>query len=231
MFVISTPSSRMVPSVGCSNPAISRSVVVFPQPEGPSSEKNSPLSTVRSIWSTATSVKRFVSATSSILPPAIAPTLPSPLPIRLRTVTGRACAGRTPVVVRLGQARHGDQLLQPPGRRVDRRHPARPGGVPGVLGEPDRLGQELVLGLEVVDDQGWAGAGPLGHVRDPGVRVPAFDNDLQRRPEHLLPALVGRARSIRPLPHGIILTDENALSTHLFGSGAHPCRNATRFLD
>src|SRR2546430_6427761 len=60
MFVISTPSSRMVPSVGCSNPAISRSVVVFPQPEGPSSEKNSPLSTVRSIWSTATSVKRFV---------------------------------------------------------------------------------------------------------------------------------------------------------------------------
>ena len=28
-----------------------------------------------------------------------------------------------------------------------------------------------------------------------------------------------------------ILTDENALSTHLFGSGAHPCRNAIRFLD
>ena len=28
--------------VGCSNPAIMRSVVVLPQPEGPSMEKNSP---------------------------------------------------------------------------------------------------------------------------------------------------------------------------------------------
>jgi hypothetical protein len=32
----------MRPSVGCSNPATSRRVVVLPQPEGPSRAKNSP---------------------------------------------------------------------------------------------------------------------------------------------------------------------------------------------
>ena len=32
--------------MGCSKPAISRNVVVLPQPDGPSSEKNSPLATV-----------------------------------------------------------------------------------------------------------------------------------------------------------------------------------------
>ena len=38
----SSPSSRIAPSFGCSKPAISRSVVVLPQPDGPSIEKNSP---------------------------------------------------------------------------------------------------------------------------------------------------------------------------------------------
>src|SRR5215472_13043255 len=80
MCVISTPSSRMVPSVGCSNPAISRSVVVLPQPEGPSREKNSPLSTVRLTLSTAISVKRLVSPTSSTRPPAIGPPFQSSAP-------------------------------------------------------------------------------------------------------------------------------------------------------
>ena len=49
----STPSSRIRPAVGFSKPAIIRSVVVFPQPEGPSSEKNSPAATDRSIPRTA----------------------------------------------------------------------------------------------------------------------------------------------------------------------------------
>src|SRR2546421_7469344 len=44
----------MRPSSGRSKPAISRSVVVFPEPDGPSSVKNSPASTSRSTWSTAT---------------------------------------------------------------------------------------------------------------------------------------------------------------------------------
>ena len=40
----SLPSMRMAPVVGVSNPATMRSTVVLPQPEGPSSETNSPLS-------------------------------------------------------------------------------------------------------------------------------------------------------------------------------------------
>ena len=67
---MSAPSSMIRPEVGCSKPAISRSVVVLPQPDGPSSEKNSPLSTVRSMLSTATSVNRLVSETSWMCPPA-----------------------------------------------------------------------------------------------------------------------------------------------------------------
>ena len=41
-FETSSPSSRIWPSEGCSKPAIIRSVVVLPQPDGPSIEKNSP---------------------------------------------------------------------------------------------------------------------------------------------------------------------------------------------
>jgi hypothetical protein len=40
--------------VGVSNPAIIRSVVVFPQPEGPSIEKNSPDAMEKSASATAT---------------------------------------------------------------------------------------------------------------------------------------------------------------------------------
>jgi len=36
------PSTAMEPLVGLSKPAIMRSSVVLPQPDGPSSEKNSP---------------------------------------------------------------------------------------------------------------------------------------------------------------------------------------------
>src|ERR1700753_1777017 len=57
------------PEVGCSKPAIRRRVVVFPHPDGPSSEKNSPLAMSRSIPSTATSVNRLVRPTSSTRPP------------------------------------------------------------------------------------------------------------------------------------------------------------------
>ena len=42
------------PLVGRSNPAIIRSVVVFPQPDGPSSVKNSPGGISRSMPATAT---------------------------------------------------------------------------------------------------------------------------------------------------------------------------------
>ena len=41
-LVISTPSMEMVPDVQSSSPAISRSSVDFPQPDGPTNTTNSP---------------------------------------------------------------------------------------------------------------------------------------------------------------------------------------------
>ena len=51
--VTSRPSSRTVPRVGSSKPAIIRIVVVLPQPDGPSMEKNSPVRMARSMPRTA----------------------------------------------------------------------------------------------------------------------------------------------------------------------------------
>src|SRR6185312_16857708 len=45
--LISLPSTRIVPAVGRSKPAIMRRMVVLPQPEGPSRVMNSPLSKAR----------------------------------------------------------------------------------------------------------------------------------------------------------------------------------------
>ena len=50
---MSMPSIKIVPDVGTSRPASSRSRVVLPQPEGPSSEKNSPCLIPRLTSSTA----------------------------------------------------------------------------------------------------------------------------------------------------------------------------------
>src|SRR5215475_12311096 len=49
----SRPSRRIAPPLGSPKPAIICKVVVFPQPEGPSSETNSPFSTPRLRLSTA----------------------------------------------------------------------------------------------------------------------------------------------------------------------------------
>ncbi len=56
---ITSPSISIVPAAGGRNPAIIRSVVVLPQPDGPSSETKSPDSIARLQSSTAvTSPKR-----------------------------------------------------------------------------------------------------------------------------------------------------------------------------
>ena len=44
---MSSPSIVIVPAVGCSKPAIIRSVVVLPQPDGPRNDTNSPFSAAR----------------------------------------------------------------------------------------------------------------------------------------------------------------------------------------
>ena len=51
--VTSSPPIRIVPPVGTSRPAIMRSVVVLPQPEGPSSVTRCPASIVKDTASTA----------------------------------------------------------------------------------------------------------------------------------------------------------------------------------
>ena len=57
-FVTSRSPKRIRPEVGLMNPAIMRRVVDFPQPDGPSSVKNSPSPTVR-----------VRSSTEGVLPP------------------------------------------------------------------------------------------------------------------------------------------------------------------
>src|SRR6186997_284260 len=62
---IGWPARRISPSVGCSKPAIIRSVGVFPQPDGPSRLVNDPDGIARFIRSTATTApKRFVTSIS-----------------------------------------------------------------------------------------------------------------------------------------------------------------------
>jgi hypothetical protein len=52
------PSIASSPEEIASRPAIMRSVVDLPQPEGPSSTMNSPCATARLTWSTARSLER-----------------------------------------------------------------------------------------------------------------------------------------------------------------------------
>src|SRR5436190_2720663 len=64
---IEDPPIRTSPAVGCSNPAINRSEVVLPQPDGPKSEWKAPRRTSRSTRSTATtSPYRLVTCRNSI---------------------------------------------------------------------------------------------------------------------------------------------------------------------
>src|SRR5262245_31502727 len=67
------PPTRISPSSGSMNPARSRNVVVFPQPEGPSRQTSKPLSTESETFlTTVTAPYRFVrppSSTKAIPPP------------------------------------------------------------------------------------------------------------------------------------------------------------------
>src|SRR6185312_10263321 len=109
---MSVPSSRILPSVGCSKPAIIRSVVVLPHPDGPSIEKNSPLGMSTLIPATAaTSPKRLTKSTRETSP-AIKPPYQSwdvePSP---SDVEGRPVAAREDAVAGVAEddRREGDQ--------------------------------------------------------------------------------------------------------------------------
>src|SRR5690242_17213929 len=66
MEVTSRPASSMRPESGRSNPAIKRSSVVLPDPEGPTRVKNSPRLTTRSMPSTTTTWPKFFRMASSL---------------------------------------------------------------------------------------------------------------------------------------------------------------------
>jgi hypothetical protein len=60
------------PASGSSKPAIKRSSVVLPQPDGPKRATNSPRSTHSCVWSTAwTAPKRFATPWQQIIPQAM----------------------------------------------------------------------------------------------------------------------------------------------------------------
>src|SRR5581483_4395094 len=73
--VTSSPRSRMRPSSGCSKPAIIRSVVVLPQPDGPSIVKNSPSWISRSTPATAACLPNCLLTLSTVIAVGIRPTL------------------------------------------------------------------------------------------------------------------------------------------------------------
>src|SRR5260370_25920140 len=165
MPTASAPPIRIAPSSGCSQPAISRSVVVLPQPEGPSKERNSPLRTRRLTESTAVRApNRLVTARSST-------SQASPLPAE---VTPNVHLTKRSLVGTVGQRRH--QVHEP----VDRAFSQR-AGEPRPSLDPG-LELHLVAGDRVlVPGQAVAGNARRGHVARP---------DLQRPREHRIgPAL------------------------------------------
>src|SRR5712691_3754317 len=54
------PRNQTSPASGCSNPAMIRRSVVFPQPDGPSKQKKSPLRTSRSTPTRACTLSKFL---------------------------------------------------------------------------------------------------------------------------------------------------------------------------
>src|SRR5260370_2827478 len=157
MPTASAPPIRIAPSSGCSQPAISRSVVVLPQPEGPSKERNSPLRTRRLTESTAVRApNRLVTARSST-------SQASPLSAE---VTPNVHLTKRSLMGTVGQRRH--QVHEPVDRAFSQRAgEPRPGLDPG-------LELHLVAGDRVlVPGQAVAGNARRGPAAPPDLHRPA----------------------------------------------------------
>ena len=85
-LVMSLPSTLMLPESGYSKPAIMRSVVVLPQPDGPRKDTNSPLAAESTKSSTAAKAPNcFLTLASSRKPmPRLAHQWAPPISIRVR---------------------------------------------------------------------------------------------------------------------------------------------------
>src|SRR6476620_7978119 len=105
---MSCPAIEIAPEVGSSRPATIRSVVVFPQPDGPSSAKKRPCSTTRSSSSTATKLPNF------LVTPASVRSAPASLRAVLRASSRAASAAASSVVtsaIRSGSDHRSELLL------------------------------------------------------------------------------------------------------------------------
>lgn len=117
------PSSSTVPAAGRSNPAMARSSVVLPAPDGPTSAVREPASSRRSRPSItgappgATASPRHSSAAIGAPPASSAPPAPVPGLRAARAVAGRSHAGRADPARRTHPARP---------RAEDRARPGRP---------------------------------------------------------------------------------------------------------
>jgi hypothetical protein len=131
-----------------------------------------------------------------------------PAPVHGRPVPGHVLVARGPgpqvqpqhplVEVVLGlphRARAADQLHQPVAGAGQLGHRVRGLGVELLVGEGQRLGQQDVLLAEVVDDQGRAGPGLVGHVLDAGVAEAFLGDHLHGRLEDLPAPRVGKLAS------------------------------------
>src|SRR3954471_19213373 len=110
------PPIRMSPSVGCSSPAIIRSRVVLPQPDGPRRTRYSPSPQVRLMPSTAAVPPPndfFIARTSTSAIPALLVAADQPL-------AAPACVDRLDLLLRVGDRFLG-LALPPRGRGHHRR--------------------------------------------------------------------------------------------------------------
>src|SRR5689334_1679210 len=98
-WVMSRPRRRIRPAVGSSKPPIMRSVVVLPQPEGPSSEKNSPGRISSETPSTARTAPNRFSRSMRLI--SAEPSLGSVIEGRAYVRHPRRCADR--LVIRNGR--------------------------------------------------------------------------------------------------------------------------------
>jgi hypothetical protein len=92
-FETSAPSSRILPDVGSSKPAIILSRVVLPQPDGPSIEKNSPRTIPKSASSTATNVPNSLRTASRTMTSSVGAAGPPSV-----TSTAWSCLVSVPVM-------------------------------------------------------------------------------------------------------------------------------------
>src|SRR5689334_1237473 len=181
MCVTSRSSIVIVPAVGCSKPAIIRSVVVLPQPDGPRNDTNSPRAADRSKSRTAT------------VPPAKRFWTPSS---RRKLMPDSSLGSSQGDLAARPAAEQRDRDHRQPGQpEADQRHGGRFEGAVGAalleVRSERRSGQ--VRGDRVFADDDGEAQERAGQDRDPQVREDDPDDDREPAAAEALGSLGERA--------------------------------------